>query len=67
MKAYTRDVEARLPSFQILKVCRGELLVSRFDRFIYVKRAALTSDRRLCGVSTYLGSVVAMCLRSLYL
>ena len=41
----------RLPSFHILKVCGGEWLVSRFDRFIYVKRAALKSDRRLGGVS----------------
>jgi hypothetical protein len=44
-------VEARLHSFQILKVYGGERLVSRFYRFIYVRRAVLTSDRRLGGVS----------------
>jgi hypothetical protein len=44
-------VEARLPEFEILKECGGERLVSRFDRFIYVERAPLTSTGRLGGVN----------------
>jgi hypothetical protein len=47
LKAYTTDVEARLNAFEILKVCGGERLVSRFGRFIYVKRDPLTSAGRL--------------------
>jgi hypothetical protein len=44
-------VEARLHAFEILKVCGSERLVSRFDRFIYVKRDPLTSAGRLGDVS----------------